>query len=190
MILPKLRAQTAPLHDRVERAVGLGDRLRTRDGYIGLLERFYGFYDPLEGRLRAVPGYESVGIDLPARLKARWLRDDLIALGRPEEAVRGLPRCDRLPDPRGLAEALGCLYVLEGATLGGQYVRKQVDRAFGIGPESGGSFFASYRDRVGAMWSDFGRALTAYAAADPAAEGPILDAAAETFLRFEEWMEC
>lgn len=185
MILTALRERTAALHDRVERAVDLPARLRSREAYANLLARFYGFYAPVEARLAAVGGYDAVGLNLEPRRKAGRLRADLHALGL---AADGLPQCAALPAVGDLPAALGCLYVLEGATLGGQYVRREVTRAYGLGPETGCSFFASYQGRVREMWADFCAALTAYAAAHPAAHGPIVAAAADTFARMEDWL--
>lgn len=185
MILALLRDHTARLHERIERVVDIPARLRSRDDYAALLGRFFGFYSPLESRLAAVGGYESVGLNLAQRRKADRLRDDLLALG---QAADALPQCGALPDVRDLPAALGCLYVLEGATLGGQYVRKEVKRVHGFEPGTGCSFFSSYQDRVREMWTEFCKALNGYAEANPASHGAIVAAAAETFTRMEEWL--
>lgn len=185
MILALLRDQTALLHARIERVVDVPNRLRSRDDYATLLARFHGFYAPLESRLAAVGGYEAVGLNLEPRWKAGRLRDDLLALGHTAD---GLPWCAALPDVRDLPAALGCLYVLEGATLGGQYVRKEVKRIHGFEPGTGCSFFSSYQDRVREMWTEFCKALNGYAEANPASHGAIVATAADTFTRMEEWL--
>jgi heme oxygenase len=188
MILAKLRDETAPLHERVERAVNLPARLVSADAYAALLARFLGFYAPLERRLAEVPGLEMVGLNLAERAKAPLLGEDLLALGFSPDAVSALPTCPGLPSVSTPAQALGSLYVVEGATLGGQYVRREVAKRYGFAPGSGCSFFASYGERVGAMWKEFCGVLSAYADAHPGAEAPIVSAAAETFIRFEEWV--
>jgi heme oxygenase len=167
--------------------VDLPSRLRSREAYADLLARMFGFYDPLEA---ALGSREFRGIDLAARLKAPLLRADLLALGYSPDAVRAVPRCAVLPALTGLAELAGCLYVLEGATLGGQYVRREVARAFGLGPGSGCSFFSGYGERTGRMWTGFCHALIAYADEHPAEAGRIVATAAETFTRFGEWVAC
>jgi heme oxygenase len=78
--------------------------------------------------------------------------------------------------------------VLEGATLGGQVVRREVGRSLGLGTGTGCSFFGSYGDRVGEMWKEFCGALAAYAARDPSAEEPLVAAAVETFDALDRWL--
>jgi heme oxygenase len=126
MILALLKDQTRHLHDRVERTVDLPARLHSAELYTSLLSRFYGFYAPLEDRLAVVDGLAAAGLVFRERLKAPLLRDDLTALGLGEADVRSLPRCPDVPAAADTGAALGCLYVLEGATLGGQVVRRAV----------------------------------------------------------------
>lgn len=181
MILATLRDRTAALHERVERAADIPARLASPAAYADLLVRFHGFYAPLEDRLAAVAGFDA--LDLGPRRKAHRLEDDLRVLGR----AAG-PRCERLPLIRTPADAFGCLYVLEGATLGGQIVRRDVARRFGYGPGTGCSFFSSYGDQLRPMWVAFGDALTRFADRQPDASEAVVAAAAETFTRFEEWL--
>ena len=58
-ILSRLRAETRAEHDAIEAVLDLtGDGL-TRDGYRRILERFYGFYAPLEPAIWAVAGRDG-----------------------------------------------------------------------------------------------------------------------------------
>lgn len=184
MILELLRAGTATLHRRVEQAVDIPGHLGSLPAYTAMLVRFHGFYAPLEDRLAAVRGYESVGLDIAARGKAHLIRDDLRALGHPPEA---LPACPSLPAVSSLADALGCLYVLEGSTLGGQFIRREVAARLGLTPDRGCAFFAGYSDRTGAMWKAFGAAVTAHADEHPEDRDAIVAAAIDTFARLDEW---
>jgi len=168
--------------------VALPARLRSRDGYVSLLARFHGFYGPLEERLAVVAGLDALGLDLRDRRKAPLLRADLVSLGMTSHALADLPVCDRVPSLPSLSEALGCLYVLEGATLGGQIVRREVQRTYGFTPDAGCSFFASYRERVGAMWNEFCEAVSLHTARNPEAEGPLVEAAMETFAGMDDWL--
>lgn len=188
MILTLLKDQTQHLHDRIERTVDLPSRLGSVDSYMELLARFYGFYAPLEERLAALDGYESVGLDLAERQKAPLLRADLAVLGWSRRSVDALPLCPALPAIGGIPEALGCLYVMEGATLGGQIIRRQAAARLGVGPSSGCSFFCAYGEQVGPMWRAFRAALDDYATGAPGSQGRVLDAAAETFARLDAWL--
>ncbi len=184
-----LRSETKHHHQRVERAVDLPARLRSLDCYRDLLERFYGYYSPLEQRLMAVASSGTLPLDLQPRLKAALLRQDLLALGRTAEEIIELPVCQELPQVADAADALGCLYVLEGATLGGQIISREVRRVLGLGLSSGCAFFYSYGTSTGKYWSDFCSALADYGDRHPGAESQVIAAATETFARLERWIE-
>ena len=183
MILQLLRSGTTALHERVERTVNIPGHLGSLPAYTAMLARFHGFYAPLEDRLAGIGGYESVGLDIAARHKAHLIRDDLRTLGH----VAALPVCSALPRVATFADALGCLYVLEGSTLGGQFIRREVAARLGLTPDRGCAFFAGYGERTGAMWKAFGAAVTAHADAHPEDRDVIVAAAVETFTRLDEW---
>jgi heme oxygenase len=83
------------------------------------------------------------------------------------------------------AKAFGSIYVMEGATLGGQIITRHVKEHLDLTPENGGAFFNSYGPMVGPMWKGFGTAITAFAEkAD--ADDEIVDSAKETFDAFRE----
>jgi heme oxygenase len=152
--------------------------------YRGYLERFYGLYRPLEARLSRLP-FADVGLSLAPRRKVPMLEADLVRLGTDPGS---LPVCAELPSIGTLAEGLGVLYVLEGATLGGQVIRRHLDGTLGVGPDNGGEFFVSYGARVGEMWSTFQLALAAFAAAHPEARGALVGAALGTFEAALIWL--
>ncbi len=183
MILQLLRDGTASLHERVERTVDIPAHLGSMPAYIGLLARFLGFYAPLEDRLAGVGGYESVGLDIAARRKAHLIRDDLRALGH--EAAP--PVCTALPVVATFADALGCLYVLEGSTLGGQFIRREAAARLGLTPDRGCAFFTGYGERTRAMWKAFGAAVAMHTDAHPGDQGAIVASATDTFTRLDEW---
>lgn len=188
MILTALKDQTRHLHEQIERTVDLEARLGSVDAYVGLLARFHGFYAPLEARLVAIDGYEAIGLDMTQRLKVSHIVADLRALGLSMAEVEALPRCSRLPRIPGLADALGCLYVLEGATLGGQIIKRRVESRLDLRPGHGCSFFSAYGEEVGLMWKDFRAILGQYMAQHPGAEKRIVSAAADTFAKLDAWI--
>jgi heme oxygenase len=183
-MLDRLREHTAPLHQRAERAVDLPSRCGDIESYRRLLALLLGLYSPLEDHLSKFD-WTSVGIDFPARRKAHLLRADLAVLGLTGNEVRALPHCEETPAPTTLAGAFGVLYVLEGATLGGQIISRQVRQTLGVKPSSGGSFHACYGGRSGALWRDFCGAIEAYCGTDEQRIGEALNEAASTFSAFE-----
>lgn len=188
MILTSLREETRPLHDRVEQALDLAVRLSSVEAYTGLLVRMLGFYTPFEASLATITGYETIPLNFSSRRKAPWLRRDLLALGRSADSLNALPVCKNLPSVDTLADALGCLYVLEGATLGGQIIRKEVQRRHGLETDSGCAFFSSYQAQVGDKWKEFCSGITGYASRNPGTEDAIVAAAMATFGSLDEWI--
>lgn len=184
-VLTELRVRTRPLHDALERRLNLLDARLTRDRYVRLLERFYGFYQPIEARIAAYGDRPEhwIGTD---RRKAHLLVSDLLSTGLTPADIAALPRCSSLPVASDPMSQLGYMYVLEGATLGGQTVLKHV----AMRPDLAGvgtTFFASYGRSVGAMWRQFGQRLE-FAGAPACARRPISDAAHALFLSLDEWM--
>lgn len=188
MILATLKERTQPLHAMVEGEVNIFRRIATPKDYARLLARLYGFYLPLDALLADIPGLSSLGIDFAPRRKAPLLRADLAEFGWSEERVRALPLCAELPDLNTLSRALGTLYVVEGATLGGQIIGRQLSQNLAVTPERGGRFFASYGENVRAMWASLGATLIAHAnTAD--IETSVVQSACDTFSAFIRWFQ-
>ena len=184
-LLERLRIQTRPSHEAVEKQFGLFDRSWSADQYRHLLRRFLGFYDPLEGRIDVAADWSGLGFDWPRRRKTPLLRRDLTALGERPELLAALPRCNDLPSAGSLPQALGCLYVLEGATLGGQVVARHLAGVPGLADGAFFSFFSSYGGEVGPMWRAFGEFLTAQANGE---DDIVVKAACETFTSLGLWL--
>jgi len=163
MILKRLRSETQAQHSALESRIPLMDPALSLLEYRLLLTRFYGYYVPLEARLVAWSEAEARGINYVERMKVPELERDLIALGETAETIARLPRCAALPALATEAEALGCLYVVEGATLGGQLITKQLQKNFAMTRETGGAFFAGYGAETGLRWQEFGAMITAQA---------------------------
>lgn len=159
-VLADLRSATAPAHARLERRIELDARLASPDAYSRLLARFLGFHEPVEAWLEPAAG-ALPGLDYAARRKAPLLRADLAALGHGATRVE---RFEPPPGPPSLGTALGVLYVLEGATLGGKVVGRRARRALSDPPAA---FLDCYGDAVGARWRAFGALLDEHAHATP-----------------------
>ena len=78
--------------------------------------------------------------------------DNAVSEGRMEaSAISG--------DPRSIF--LGRMYVMEGSTLGGQYIARHVEETLGIRPGEGNSYFRGYGDATGERWREFREVLKA-----------------------------
>jgi heme oxygenase len=158
--------------------------------YRHLLARMYGYYQPLESALFVWPEWQqpaAAGFDLARRHKLPLLTADLRTLGLSSSDLHALPRCTNLPDLTSFAHALGCMYVLEGATLGGQGISRHLRQQLGLTPDSGTAFFASYRADVGRMWKAFVALLNDYPAT-PQQHEAMLSAACQTFATLDSWL--
>jgi heme oxygenase (biliverdin-IX-beta and delta-forming) len=189
MLLPQLRDETRALHDELEARLDLLNPRLSRGRYAAILRAFYGFYAPVE---RAVPAYgedPSRWIDGDDRRKAGWLAADPSAL---DASADDVPRCGALPELATADAQLGCMYVLEGATLGGQHVLRHLAGRAAGGAATGGAdwprrFFASYGPNVGPMWRGFCRRLEERGVS-PDGRRRMADAARQTFGRFHDWV--
>jgi len=185
----RLRDATAEAHRNVEAAMALQERCADRASYRRLLADLWGIYAPLEAKLEAVD-WRGSGIDLAKRTKAQWLRADLLALGLSNGDIADLPRAAQLPAIRGAADGFGVLYVLEGASLGGQLILRQIKPALGLTESHGARFFASYGADLGEYWRSFVAAMAAYGDDEQQVQA-MEKAALATFECFLHWMrEC
>lgn len=62
-------------------------------------------------------------------------------------------------DIQTIPAALGCMYVLEGSTLGSQILSRSFRERFDIGRHNGGAYFHGYGELTGKMWKRFGTDL-------------------------------
>lgn len=185
-----LKSRTASWHEHTERQFDLPHRLSSRAVYAQCLARFYGYYAPLEERLANRGEASTIGLNLERRQKVAWLRADLEHLGWSSADIEDLAQCPEVGPIEQPPELLGTLYVTEGATLGGQFIRKEVEARLGLKPGAGCSFFAGYGHETAEMWRSFGAALNAYAAQHPEEEEEIVSAACHTFRSLGDWIQC
>jgi heme oxygenase len=182
----RLRLETSAEHDAIERTLGLMAPALTKTAYRHCIAKFYGFYRPVERELAICLEGSLWGDVLSGRQKAGLLRHDLQCLGMAEPEAT--PVCTALPALTTPAAAFGCLYVFEGATLGGQIISSHAASRFGYGAQHGAAFFHGYGSETGAMWRTFGHTLTAYAARS-ATDDEIVAAAVATFRALRLWCE-
>ncbi len=112
---------------------------------------FYGFYAPVEASLvRLAAAAPPLGF--PLRARSELIESDLLALGLSRRELAELPRCTDLPRLSCPEDLAGCLYVLEGACLGGQVIAPVLHRRLGVAKGSGASFFVGDAEATSARW--------------------------------------
>jgi heme oxygenase (biliverdin-IX-beta and delta-forming) len=177
----RLRAETASAHQKLEEQLKSTGLTGNRDDYAGMLSSFLRFYRPLEAALDRLE-WQPHGLDLTARRKSSWLEGDLRALGHHPDNVSDWPN---LPTLKSASEGLGALYVIEGASLGGQVIGRWLATELDINTNNGGRFFASYGAHVGEMWRSFLEVLERAADLKSNADS-IEQSAIETFESFHD----
>ena len=187
MILKRLHDETSVRHAALERQLPLLNPQLSRECYRCLIAKFHGYYAPLEERMLALPWWQEVKFDYAERHKTPRLEQDLTALGTTADGLAKNPRCANLPALGVIWQALGCLYVIEGATLGGRVITRHLQASLGVTPECGGAFFAGYGAETGARWKSFG-AMLGVVAEGRNGEDVIVASANRTFETMERWL--
>jgi len=178
-VMLSLKEGSREAHLRLEKRLAIKDRFAQIDLYREHIARLASFYAVAETQWAA--WLEPALNDFPARRKASLLARDLAAVG-------GAPISGaRVPSVTDTASALGSFYVLEGATLGGQYLLPLVERRLGLSALHGASYLGSYGTEVGDMWKRFGVAAQAHCQTDDDI-GRAVAAARTTFLAMEDWL--
>lgn len=153
MIGSLLKEHTKNLHDLVEEKLmsnKIMDKSFTRSEYQQLLQHNYSFLLHFEEAVFAKISAENAQkLNLDRRRKLPFLQKDLkdFEAQIPENIII-----------KNEAEALGILYVMEGATLGGNVIAKNLAK----NPEFAGitfNFFGCYGAETGLLWKNFREVL-------------------------------
>lgn len=185
----RLRHETRDLHDRIEANPRFGRLMATdltQGEYRQILVGLLGHHRPVEAALAAAAPLLPAALGVADRLRRTALLEaDLRALGLDGTAIADLPACP--PLALATAEAAwGTLYMLEGATLGGQVIARHLAATLGLGPGNGASALVPYGDQTGTQWRGFKAALEATAPGLDA--DAVVDAARRAFTRLDDWM--
>ena len=196
-----LREATRDVHERLHLHPAFAPLMTSSPdiaGYVRLIGQLHGFHAPAEAWLfsaaeRLLPELA----DLQVRRKAHLLEQDMarfaaIFPGLPLGLAQTRPGGVRLQGCLTRPTLLGCLYVTEGATLGGRELGLKLAPALhaaGLAGAEGRRFFLAYGGRQGEMWRQFCTVLGDAAARFTQAECSAMEAAArDLFLTMETWL--
>jgi heme oxygenase len=98
-----------------------------------------------------------------------------------------VPQCGTIPKLETVSQGIGCMYVLEGSTLGGQIISRHLKQSLDITPENGGAFFISYGAELGKRWKEFRESVLADERSLSETD-EIIAAARDTFQSFHNWL--
>lgn len=192
-ILDKLREETKGAHDRLE-AVALSDKIMDGslqpDEYKKLIRVHYLVHRDLEDLFEKNDIQQHFPeLQYKERKKMPLLIKDVEELSIAEEklrtsAVGQLPATGgaRRGTPYGL---LGILYVMEGATLGGNVIVKSLRKNKHLSEMNGFHYFGCYGSETGKKWKCFLEVLKDKGQ-EPEAQAEIVAGARATYELFEE----
>ena len=172
----RLREATAADHARLEVLSDIPARLKSRRKRTAVVAGFLRLHREVEAALEA--WLEDVpGLEFADRRRSALIAVELATLG-------GTAHPDA-PWPfvvGSRAEALGAFYVLEGSTLGGRVIRRELEAA---GADfTGLGFLDVHGDRTGERWRAFLAVLAAHAT-DADAEADMIRGAQAAFRHAE-----
>ena len=176
-ILQALRLETRPAHDHLEQntfnqQLTTGTITEATTAYF--LGKMYGFLAPYEARLRQQHLGPEWEID--TRQRAHLILDDL------QQPSSSLAICPDMPPLDTWPQLLGAMYVLEGSTLGGQVISRQLAKA-NIPLRL---YFSGYGEQTGPRWKAFCQLLTQEATPDN--QAAIVQSASLTFQKLDAWL--
>lgn len=184
MVLEEIKHATRESHERLENSDILSVLTSgelTSESYRKILLKFYGYFRPVEFRIQA-SGIEKHVEDIRERQRAYLLMSDLRDLG-----YKGDPEFSmQLPSITSLDQAFGALYVLEGSTLGGQVITRNLRKVFG--EEYSSRYFFGYGEKTAAKWTSFKASLETWCQNGGKKE-QVIDSATLTFSLLEKWVK-
>lgn len=175
----RLRAGTRESHAALEAALPIARPGAGLVEYRDHLRYLIGFHEPIEARLRGVRGLEHILPDMPRRWKSAALGRDL---GRFAQGPR-VPAGD-LPELLTGPQAMGVVYVLEGAILGARTLLPKLRESGVIPGPVGSSYLDGYGCETTAMWA---RVCDALDEIDPGECDEVVRLAAATFDSLRDW---
>ena len=185
MLSAQLKEHTKTNHQLLEKKlVAQMKNISTKQDYAALLVLFYSFFGGLEVAMGKHPDLSFLP-DYAQRRKSVALANDLGELGA---MLPAFATNQEMPQIKNNLQTIGALYVMEGSTLGGQYIVKMIEKQLGTNSSLGYSFFNGYGENTEAMWQGFKNAIDGLALPFDE-EAIVVEAANDTFLHFSKWFD-
>lgn len=175
----RLKERTQVYHQQIERASLITQLMSSsisREGYYRLLKQFHAYILPCENIILN-SSWSSL---LEGREKTSKLTSDFLDLG-----ISNKRQCEVLPPLICREDILGYLYVMEGATLGGQIIATILQERLGLTAQYGARYFNGYGPNTMEMWVEFCRLLNQL---NTSQEQKLLISASKTYTILIEWL--
>ncbi|MBO9675596.1 MAG: biliverdin-producing heme oxygenase [Sphingobacteriaceae bacterium] len=159
MIANLLRTETAENHKKLESLMFVNEIMNNSlsiEQYKKLLTVNYIIHQKLENTLaNMLDADTAAALEMNSRLKLSALEKDLNYWGIDSLTLPGLDFELYLPQ-KNIAEVLGALYVLEGATLGGNVIKRHILANPNFkGKEGGLNYYGVYGEELSIRWKKF-----------------------------------
>lgn len=157
MFRSELREQTHEVHQQLHHHshfVALFDGSISKPQYVALLQRFHGFYAPMEAAIdRALWHLSDLPDGFSYSSRTALLHQDLADLGFSAAQIAQNPQCSgiaKVVKPETLG---GVFYVIEGSTLGASLIDRAAQKILEKGSVRGRSFWAWSRAHNKERWA-------------------------------------
>lgn len=182
-LLNRLRRETRPLHDELERSVNIDGRLGSLARYTDHLTRLWRLHVTAEHALCSID-FSPLGFSYPYPYRSSLLKEDLALLGIPATHLDQLD-FPEAPILETRAEGLGCMYVVEGSAKGARSILPAIKASLDLDKGHGASFFYGFGRETGRLWRGCAAGITAIDA-DSDDGDALVQTARATFAMFRE----
>jgi len=175
----RLKENTQVYHQQIERTPLINQLMSASislEGYHALLKAFHGYIQPCE---RAIINSSWASL-LGGREKMSRIASDFDDL-----KIVSLTNCQVLPPLNTREQILGYLYVMEGATLGGQIIAKILQDKLGLTAQYGARYFNGYGSDTMKMWVEFCHLINQI---NVLQERQVLGSASMTYTTLIDWI--
>ena len=156
--LDQLRSQTRDAHTQLESlpvSASITSDTISVAAYTHYLQLMHAVISETEDKIFELLG--GIIPDLEQRRKRQWIESDLQQLGFAPKIFGEVFKTEI-----SVPFALGIMYTVEGSTMGGRYILKNIESALGLNENQGAKYFAGYGDATGKFWKNFLNSLTGY----------------------------
>ena len=161
--LEKLRTATTPSHTNLEAlpvSVSIMNPNVSNAEYGLYLSLMHDVITDVEENI--FPIAKAAVANLDVHPKAQFIEADLVTLGLSRQTATK-PLSSKLDLTNVTpAFALGVMYVIEGSSLGGRVILKNINGALGHDADNGATYFAGYGGQTGSHWKTFLGAFMQY----------------------------
>lgn len=156
--LNNLRTKTSESHKKLE-ALPISSAIInpaiTVEQYALYLSLMYDIVSNFENEV--YPILNDIISDLEERKKAHLILNDL--------EIIGISKTETIAPFKNLSEisvpfAMGMMYVIEGSTLGGRFIVKNIESSLDYKDQNGASYFSGYGNKTGSSWKKYLNVLT------------------------------